>query len=847
MEGFKKAHKELTEVYYEINRTKKKYGDYCKCSFHLHTPASYDYALLEEKREKDGGDFYLSCTEKELLGICAKYNLIPETAEFDISNDPRFEAFEHLKEALTYLLIAQELIKKEIEMVLITDHNTIEGHKKLEVAIEIMKDYKPCNDVYPEVILGVEINCADKNHVVGIFKSDKDSKLKIEKFLDEIILSKQDGTYFTSIQVMEEIVKLKGIPYIAHIDTSNMFKESKYLSGAYKKKLLNSRCFHAVGLSNISNQGMYAKMIGEYRDHECCFLVDEDSHSIDTIGSKTFWLKGKKRDFHTIRSAFRDYNISLQYEKPERPQIYIKGLLLKNGKNGFLINQKNGKKENFCLNFSDSLNCFIGGRGSGKSTILKLIDFVLRQNYGSKEDLEYFCKLGSVWLLIQFEEKEYMLNFYPPERENEGETFSILKYFSNTVNHRHHYKYEFDKNSIEEYTLKNLIHLYEVAIIDDSLMSQKVAEKKALLEKFFHVHYSVNELVQKANGEEINQYIYRIMFSGLKRNQSKIQREIRSERGLIKTLDLLEESLNTRKSDVLTVLKPFNEKQNGILRITYSQDLKLDYTLNFEVLLYGEYGCKKNSLYHHFNIYKETIVDYLESLSSKIGLPKLLRLFLMKKYAEINHINDIGSFSLDLTEKLIERGVRTVEENQEEVLDLIQKKLFNNNIAKINNFLCELPNTSDNFNLEFNINNKEQGEHLPELYRNIRDLSLGQKVVALLSFVIGYSEFSNDFTPLIIDQPEDNLDNQYIYKNLVKQLRDIKSKRQIILATHNATIVTNAKAEQVIVMESNNINGWINKEGYPTEKGIKQSIINLLEGGKESFKHKCFIYEDLLN
>ncbi|MDK2935391.1 MAG: hypothetical protein PWP62_399 [Eubacteriaceae bacterium] len=52
---------------------------------------------------------------------------------------------------------------------------------------------------------------------------------------------------------------------------------------------------------------------------------------------------------------------------------------------------------------------------------------------------------------------------------------------------------------------------------------------------------------------------------------------------------------------------------------------------------------------------------------------------------------------------------------------------------------------------------------------------------------------------------------------------------------------------QVIVMESNNFNGWIRKEGYLTEKCIKQSIINLLEGGKESFKHKCFIYEELLN
>ena len=100
---------------------------------------------------------------------------------------------------------------------------------------------------------------------------------------------------------------------------------------------------------------------------------------------------------------------------------------------------------------------------------------------------------------------------------------------------------------------------------------------------------------------------------------------------------------------------------------------------------------------------------------------------------------------------------------------------------------------------------------------------------------------------MIIDQPEDNLDNQYIYKNLVKQLRDIKSKRQVILATHNSTIVTNAKAEQVIVMDSNGENGWISASGYPNENKMINLIINHLEGGITSFKHKQFIYSEVLN
>ena len=77
-------------------------------------------------------------------------------------------------------------------------------------------------------------------------------------------------------------------------------------------------------------------------------------------------------------------------------------------------------------------------------------------------------------------------------------------------------------------------------------------------------------------------------------------------------------------------------------------------------------------------------------------------------------------------------------------------------------------------------------------------------------------------------------------------MRQIKEKRQVIIATHNATIVTNAKADQVCVMDSDNLHGWVEKRGYPGEKCIKKQIIAHLEGGPESFLHKIRIYEDAL-
>jgi predicted ATP-dependent endonuclease of OLD family len=153
----------------------------------------------------------------------------------------------------------------------------------------------------------------------------------------------------------------------------------------------------------------------------------------------------------------------------------------------------------------------------------------------------------------------------------------------------------------------------------------------------------------------------------------------------------------------------------------------------------------------------------------------------------------------------------------------------------------------DDFTIKFNINAKESVRNENIIMKNIENLSLGQKVVAILTFVFNFGLEVNDNTPLIIDQPEDNLDNQYIFRNLVKSLKMIKNNRQVILVTHSSTIVTNANAEQVIVMSSDNERGWIEKTGYPSDKVVTKYIINNLEGGIESFKHKMDNYLTILN
>lgn len=270
--------------------------------------------------------------------------------------------------------------------------------------------------------------------------------------------------------------------------------------------------------------------------------------------------------------------------------------------------------------------------------------------------------------------------------------------------------------------------------------------------------------------------------------------------------------------------------------------------MNFRELISSNYPIRNNYYYKNKNITTLSIIDYIEALNEKIGIEKLLMLFINHNYDELEKLISIKIFLEEKNKFLIEKGVEFIDDSGiiDLLKDIVRDVMNNNNIPKIINGLKKYIKEIESFDLEFNINNREQKDQ-QIIYKSVKEISLGQKVVAMLTFVLGFSDFSGDYTPLVIDQPEDNLDNQYIYKNLVKTLKEIKSKRQIIIATHNATIVTNAKAEQVIVMESDNLHGWIKATGYPNEPKIKTYIINYLEGGVESFKHKYFIYKDVLN
>ncbi|AHF05822.1 Spaf_1101 family AAA-like ATPase [Desulfitobacterium metallireducens] len=833
----KKPMRDEDAAYDAIEQRKEKFGTFYKTCFHLHTPESYDYKLMISWDQSR----YNISSDQEVFEICLERNVFPYVLKIeDFEPTGPFDKYNSRKEVLSFLLLAEELIAKDIEIVVVSDHHTIKGVPKLEIAIKYLCQMRKRN-IYPEVILGIEISCADKNHVVGIFENTNKNRQVINEWLEDNLLNLEEGSYETSREVLQFFSSAGGIGYIAHIDTSDIFKE-KYLSGAYKQKLFSDEALHFIGLSDYDNLSYIKSKLMKYRSTEIKFLIDNDAHDLESIDKKCFWIKGSKRKYSMIKEALNDYDISISFTEERQNKQFIKGIYIENCIDGFLSGT-NGKG-NFCLNFSNALNCLIGGRGTGKSSVLEILEYVLSQRCESERLLDFICAHGNTWVLYDYQGDEFLIEMRMPYKTNKDE--NILRYFGQNLKDQYYFNYRFSKEDVEDFAFRQYIKISKVIYRDGDLWLETVLNKKEMLKKFFDTRYSVNELVNTASGEQINKFLYEVLFENKTLAKPADVIRVRSKSGLKKMLLNVKGALQQRQEAVNTIIDPFNADQQGILRIVYSQK-KIPNGPDIGRWIFGmDYN--EESSFHNYNITQENVIGYLLSLYDKLGIFEFLDMVTYGKIDEAKRLVNLLDFRTDMNQDLIDKGINELNSAKTSsfIKTIFSELITDSNINIIINYLRQYVEDIEEFSLEFNLNNREGNNEMSPLYKDVRTLSLGQKVVAMLSFILGYSEYSKDYRPLIIDQPEDNLDNQYIYKNLVKQLRGVKEKRQVIIATHNATIVTNAKADQVCIMVSDNNHGWVATTGYPGENRIKEHIINYLEGGKDSFLHKLSVYEEAL-
>ena len=122
--------------------------------------------------------------------------------------------------------------------------------------------------------------------------------------------------------------------------------------------------------------------------------------------------------------------------------------------------------------------------------------------------------------------------------------------------------------------------------------------------------------------------------------------------------------------------------------------------------------------------------------------------------------------------------------------------------------------------------------------KQLKNHSLGQRASALILFVLSQRE--NDV--IIIDQPEDDLDNQTIYEDVIKLVRKLKPETQFIFATHNPNIPVLGDAEQIIACAYTEDSIQHHRRQH-RRAALQDAIVSIMEGGSEAFQRRKEIYQ----
>jgi DNA repair ATPase RecN len=120
----------------------------------------------------------------------------------------------------------------------------------------------------------------------------------------------------------------------------------------------------------------------------------------------------------------------------------------------------------------------------------------------------------------------------------------------------------------------------------------------------------------------------------------------------------------------------------------------------------------------------------------------------------------------------------------------------------------------------------------------VLQLSDGQRHTILLTIAM----LADSNVPLVIDQPEDDLDNAFIFSSIVTTLRAIKERRQVIVVTHNANIAVLGDSELILPMHRENDCGKTKDRGSIDAGATRKCVIDILEGGPDAFLRRKEMY-----
>ena len=316
------------------------------------------------------------------------------------------------------------------------------------------------------------------------------------------------------------------------------------------------------------------------------------------------------------------------------------------------------------------------------------------------------------------------------------------------------------------------------------------------------------------------------------------------------------------KSELTTVIEKINE-----LKQKRNYALELDSKFNVTLAEYQNIKTKISEMLVNRNQMYKLIENHINEKMNNLGSGITLSCKLLYK------LNNCKLFEY-INRQYKNDTIQSLFDENNEVVNYDFLPTFFLNLIKIeNNSLHFKDKTNQPLKVRTNLESVYQTlieDHFYIVYDvtyredNLLKMSPGKKGTVLL---ILFLELSSSENPILIDQPEDNLDNRTIYDLLCQMVKTKKKKRQIIIVTHNANLVVNTDAENIIVANQEGqdlssetsehrtkfeyINGPIelsfrneSAKGILAKVGIKQHICDILEGGSEAFKLRELKYQD---
>ena len=705
-------------------------------------------------------------------------------------------------------------------------------------------------------------------------------------------------------------------------DNSGFFNE---LDGGRIIQLANDDLFKTtvLGLQKIRTYSKLDPYKQWFKRDLPVFVEGSDCKEINNVGKppkqnekekKTF-VKIGDFNFEALKYALIDKEHRVAEEPIKPANSYIKSIQL-----------IGGKLDGQTLSFSPELNCFIGIRGSGKSSIIEILRYALgislsdssADNHYKEELVSYILGSGGKAVVTVYnrqDKKEYRIEKIYGQKETifDSETNTIKDCSIDAILGTPIYFGQKDlsnsKGSFETDLLRRLTgnrlqatannaankkHEIITAISDVN----KIKDLQALKEDTEAAIKDVQQRIAYFKNTGVEEKLKRqTQFEQesalLDRTRDNLASFINDTQNIVENYEPLFAGPLSCSNDNADV---FNIANDALQKAKLSYDKIKEMSATFPAVL-SQYdsaiekiAVKKDDMQEEFaRIKREINSDSLnpdtfltltrtyntsqiklqeiqKKVSSRETLLSQLRTLLDEQEqiwhneytilkAEIDRINNSNSnlkISIDYKgqrEQFLEKmknvfkGTNTRETSYaniaSEFKDFVQIYLNEGRLADI------LKGTHDNFLNRFNENLGELltfrvGDKVTIDYKGkpLSKHSLGQRASALILFLLAQKD--NDI--LIVDQPEDDLDNQTIYDEVIKEILKLKNEMQFIFATHNANIPVLGDSDHITSCAFADSNAIEIKEGSIDTPAIQKSIVDIMEGGKEAFNKRKNIY-----